>query len=752
MPATVSHALSATTPDDPAYEIRPSHWNSSHLVTFAILAAEISGLFSNANGVSFGLSNSSITASIANYLTTARASNDAIGLNTANSNVTWTADSRGLSLDARGYAGTGTAITGGSVTLNSGGISINLPAYLTTAMQSNRGSDFVQATAGFNGTNISGTIASNSISMSVAAQSNQSAIKAFGVSNTGQTAGNTGVSTGIDWVLAGSGSITLSQSTAAGGPNTAWIQHPAWLTTAMQSNAATISNINVSAGATSNNLSALVFSNSNGLAFGLSGSTVTGSYTVPTVTNSAWTLSDTATSQTIGRLALTGSNGITMGIVSSNNGQATITASYTVPTQTNQTLGLYMSSNTTSSVSSGTVDARSLTFVGAGALSVGYSNGSVVLSAPSAAAGNVTFSAGAASAGLASVVFSNSNGVSFGLNGSTITASAAGGGVAIYASDGTFSTGTVSLSASGGAITINTAASKIGFSVPQTSSLVGINNISVSSNGSTISVLNQWISSYENLVPFGSNITRTLNGASVSDAVAFNLPMPGSFSFLRIPVLMTTGSTTLATANLSASASGAIYSTWNAVVYSLGVGANSRSLQSVASGSVGATFMNSISVTGAGTQYSVTQGHTFPVEGGTSSLTTQYSISNTNYSLTTNQIATNFSSLRFIDIPFANSLSAGPYWLIFGMSTSSATNSTAWTGLTAANVRYSNHYGASQANLAFGVMGSTNLSSLGLGAGSFSTAGGGTTNSLPISAISSNASNVRPYFQGLRSA
>lgn len=49
------------------------------------------------------------------------------------------------------------------------------------------------------------------------AQTNQSAIRALGVSNTGVTAGNTGVSTGIDWVLAGSQSLTLSQSTAGGG-------------------------------------------------------------------------------------------------------------------------------------------------------------------------------------------------------------------------------------------------------------------------------------------------------------------------------------------------------------------------------------------------------------------------------------------------------------------------------------------------------------------------------------------------------
>ena len=39
-----------------------------------------------------------------------------------------------------------------------------------------------------------------------------------------------------------------------------------------------------------------------------------------------------------------------------------------------------------------------------------------------------------------------------------------------------------------------------------------------------------------------------------------------------------------------------------------------------------------------------------------------------------------------------------------------------------------------------------------LGGASFSTAGGGTTNSLPVSALSLNASNARIYMQLLRSA
>ncbi len=123
--------------------------------------------FANSNGITFSNSNGSVIASH-NGLTTARASTDAIGLNTAQSNVTWTANSSGLSLDARGYAGTNTATTGNiSVTLNSSGLSLNAPAFLTTAMASNRGSDFVQANAAFAGTNASGTIASNGISVSV---------------------------------------------------------------------------------------------------------------------------------------------------------------------------------------------------------------------------------------------------------------------------------------------------------------------------------------------------------------------------------------------------------------------------------------------------------------------------------------------------------------------------------------------------------------------------------------------------------
>lgn len=283
--------------------------------------------------------------------------------------------------------------------------------------------------------------------------------------------------------------------------------------------------------------------------------------------------------------------------------------------------------------------------------------------------------------------------------------------------------------------------------------LAGGNNITLSQNGNsvTISQFPAFESSYENL-PGEQYRTMTLNGASISHAVAFQVPCPVSASFLRLPALMTTGSTTISTGATSMNASACYYSTWNAVVYSLGTGASSRSLLSVASGSNGWTWMNSISVATNGSQASITIAYTANALGGSTTRTTQYSVSTSNYPFSTNAF-TDYSGARMLDIQFNNSLSDGAYWLVFGYSSSTATNNARMAAATACNMRYSNHYGASQVNSGFGVMGSSNYTSGGyLGCGSFSTAGGGTTSALPLSAISSSASQVRPIFQLLRSA
>lgn len=184
--------------------------------------------------------------------------------------------------------------------------------------------------------------------------------------------------------------------------------------------------INFSAGTTSNNLGAVTFSNSNGVSFGLNGSTITGSIAAQTAQtvglyalgnttqNSSTTLDartlsfnglgaatvgysngfiqvsvpiqtaqtqsliqaiyDGANSITTGTIRFTNANGVSFSI----NGQ---TISGSVAAQTAQTVGLYALGNTTQN-SSTTLDARTLSFNGLGAITVGYSNGSVQISAP----------------------------------------------------------------------------------------------------------------------------------------------------------------------------------------------------------------------------------------------------------------------------------------------------------------------------------------------------------------------------------
>lgn len=443
MPITVQHVLTATTPDDPAYEIRPSHWNSDHAMSLSLASDEVikwvsagtqsvsSGtlVFSNANGVTFGMDAGTITGSIAagvpspvnfsagtrsadlgsivfsdangisfglggagssvmtvshNGLTTARASNDAIGLNTA--------------LTANGV----------SMTANSSGLSLNFPAFLTTAALSNHSHGNPQ----LNLTNLTGTTASNSagftLSLSgVAAQTNQSAIRGLGVSNTGATAGNTGISTGIDWVLAGSQSLTLSQSTAGGGPNTIWFQHPAWLTTAALSQD---SSKYAGTGTTFN------------------GANISGSMTMNT-------------------------NGLQLSLSADVGGGGTA-------------LTMYATGNTTQS-STGTQPMSSMIFRGAGAISVGVSNGSVVVSGNAAAGDGVN---------IVSMATSTSGG---GTAGTTYSAS----------------TGTIALMA-GSNITLMQSNDTIVFRAPNSSSIVGSQGISFSTNGSTITAYAAPVSSW----------------------------------------------------------------------------------------------------------------------------------------------------------------------------------------------------------------------------------------------------------------
>lgn len=115
-----------------------------------------------------------------------------------------------------------------------------------------------------------------------------------------------------------------------------------------------------------------MFSNSNGLSFGLNGSTLTGSF-------SNLNVSAGTTSRGVASVVFSNSNGVSFGLSGS-----TITAS--IHGGGGSTLTLIGVGNTTGQSSSSTMPFNAFSIDGTGAVSVGFSNGSFLISAPATAA------------------------------------------------------------------------------------------------------------------------------------------------------------------------------------------------------------------------------------------------------------------------------------------------------------------------------------------------------------------------------
>lgn len=255
--------------------------------------------------------------------------------------------------------------------------------------------------------------------------------------------------------------------------------------------------LNISAGTTSNNLTNVVFSNSNNISFGLNGSTIT------------------AAGPAVSSLVGTGAVSI------STNGS---TISIGAPVQSNQNLSLYAAGNTTQN-SSTVINASNFSIRGLGNISVGFSNGTIQISGSGGGgAGSLNISAGTTSNNLTNVVFSNSNNISFGLNGSTLTASG-----------------------------------------PALSTLVGVGGINVSSSGSTISISGGGMT-YTHFSPYANNIwASTVHGNGTVHVNPVSFPNV-SFDNICFPMYFTNA--TNATGTITASVSIGVYS-YNAGTLSL---------------------------------------------------------------------------------------------------------------------------------------------------------------------------------------
>lgn len=718
--------------------------------------------FNNANGVSFSNNGGAIEATVkTDYLTTARASNDGIGLNTAQSNVTWSVNSSGLSIDARGYAGTGTTFGGtnvsASATLNSNGLALSLSApsaaaasvnfsagstsnnlasvvfnnsngvsfglnagtitatvktdYLTTAMQSDASTQFVQANAAFNGTNASGTIASNGISVSVANASNSS--WTVSDANTSMTIGRL--------AFTNSNGITMTLSTSNNGNATLFASHNG-LTS--QSNQA------VSGSNGSFEFQTVSFGNLNGLSFYSSNGSMVGSYTVPNTAGllSAINVSAGTTSGNTSAVTFSNSNGITFGfnggtITASHNGLTTAMAS-NASTQFVQANAAFAGTNASGTIASNGISISVNSGGGASNLSITGGNGSSL--------GSVS-----------QMYFSNANSMTFGLSTSN------NGSVTITAAyEPTNTEGLISqINISAGSTSLNLQSFTLGNS---NSISFGLN----SANSVVTASYQPEFNSYFQYSPNYIGTTAFTMGGSSNFVQPFILPFNISASYIRIANSFAFGSTTGGTtANTSLTLNNS-QSIW-VNIYTKGVGASSKSLQFLTSGSVSLVFQVRVHIGAASNNQTVSHNFTYPSSEGAAqgNFATNYNVNAASYNVSTTHL-TSFNGFRWLDIPFAASLSAGDYWMAIAQSTATATSGAiaAMTNLTARNT----YVAVSQINTNVALMGvSSNMSTAGWlnGLGYWSTnVLGSSSSSIGLASVSTVANQPIMPFQLIREA
>jgi hypothetical protein len=441
--------------------------------------------FGNLNGISFYTSNGSMVASH-NGLTTARASNDGIGLATAQSNVTWTVNSAGLSLDGRGYAGTGTSATNASITLNSNGLQISI----------------APGGGGADGYNILAAGTQTAATTGTISFANSNGIT-FGMSNSSViTASHNGLTSQSNQALSGSNGSFTFQTASFGNLNGMSFY---------SSNGSLVASYTVPTQSvqTQNMVSvlgsagAISFANGNGITFGGNNSTITASHNGLT-SQSGQAISgsngsfafQTATFGNLNGISFYSSNG---SMVASHNGLTTARAS-------NDAVGL----NTAGTNVTWTVNSSGISFNGGGYAGTGTSatNASITLnsnglqiSVAAPGGGGVTpvASASNGSFSFTTLAFSNANNITFGTSaGSIITASVAPPGAAAEnnwfnllgantAGNTTASGSTIGLS--GINLTISgTNGSVMNISAPAVSSLSATGKLSISVNGNTVSM------------------------------------------------------------------------------------------------------------------------------------------------------------------------------------------------------------------------------------------------------------------------
>jgi hypothetical protein len=324
-------------------------------------------------------------------------------------------------------------------------------------------------------------------------------------------------------------------------------------------------------------------------------------------------------------------------------------------------------------VSAGTTSnlLSALTFSDANGVSFGLNASTITASVAGGGGGltNINVSAGTTSQNLSNLVFSNSNNVSFGLNGSTITATA------------TISSSQDSINVSAGTTSNNLSALTFSNSPTVTFGLDG-STITASAAGGAGAALQSFWANYPMWPPGNVTVTGGTIAGTAIHYFPMMLPYPLTGSYLRQVYSISLSTQTLETsANTSFTMTG--QSRFGYVIFTLGNGGSSNSLMSLYSNANTVTSSLSFTANANGSEYSFTQGVTFPLFGGT--ITTSQSTDRTSSNINVGFLFSNIlTGIRFIDIPWNTSLPAGAYWV--GLGRFSSINNGGPSGLTSNNM------------------------------------------------------------------
>ncbi|MEI6478508.1 MAG: hypothetical protein WCO52_05990 [bacterium] len=447
-----------------------------------------------------------------------------------------------------------------------------------------------------------------------------------------------------------------------------------------------VSSVNGSSGAISLNVGSSLSASTNGssITFGLASNITTalqsaGAYltTAPSTAGliSAINISGSNASANVTQVVFVNSNNMSFGLSTAGLGPiGTITASFS---QSNQTGNVYVTANSTQLSSSAAIDFRSLSFAGAGVASVGVSGGVVLISVPSGGGG---------------------------------------GGVAIAASNSTFTSGTVVLAAAGGALTISNGIQSALFSVPATSSISGTGAVSISVNGSTISIGAPTPTTMQDYLPWQlGNSTYTSFG---QNTLAFMPMFPmGNYSMSIVEFMMSLS-------NASSSISHAVSNTLSYAMYSQGTGASTSQMLLMVSSSMAIIHSYSSNLSAG---YTIAQG-----------------ANSTTYSSAGTGSVSAWTGQKIASLPFATSIAEGGLYY-FGLA-----NSTASVGNTGA-IRISYMANAEASLTGFGGLApngvtATNASILHEPFGFiYSATSGAWPSTMPLSDMRGAVANAYPY-------